>query len=357
MLYIYKMKPDYLDRYTDYLSVTFGYATATGFSPLLDERISHDKLTRALTDKICNSREIWLQVKSTVREIESEEGCLLFDDTVIEKPHRDENELNGWHYDHSKGCKVKGANLLNCLYHAGGNSIPVSFELNRQAVVYSEINTHQEKRIREITTNELMRNMRGVCTKNTMKFKWVLADSGLGSVENLRHIKLDFKKDFMVAKTKCWFAVSEEDQAKGRFTRIDQLNGSEPEVKKGWLKGMNFPVPLVRQVFTNQGGSSSIGYLAGSDLEVGWNTITTIYQKRWQVEVFHKSLKSNAATAKSPARRVVSQANHVFASIVAVFKMEKLKMTTHPNHFALKSKLYMNAVQAVYEQLQLLRAG
>ena len=200
MLSIYRMKPDYLDRYTDYLSVTFGYATATGFSPRLDERISHDQLTRALSDKLCNSRELWLQVKSTVRKIESDEGCLLFDDTIIEKPHMDENELIGWHYDHSKGRHVKGVNLLNCLYHVGGNSIPVAFELIRKSMVYSEIKIRKEKRISEITKNELRRNMLGICTKNTMKFKWVLADSWFGSVENMRHIKLDFKKDFMVAQ-------------------------------------------------------------------------------------------------------------------------------------------------------------
>jgi hypothetical protein len=58
-----------------------------------------------------------------------------------------------------------------------------------------------------------------------MKFKWVLADSWLGSVENLRHIKLDFKKDFRVAlQINRWLAVSEADQAKGYFTRIDQLD-------------------------------------------------------------------------------------------------------------------------------------
>jgi hypothetical protein len=76
--------------------------------------------------------------------------------------------------------------------------------------------------------------------------------------------------------------------------------------------------------------------------------MTTIYQKRWQVEVFHQSLKSNAALAKSPVHRLVSQANHVFASIITVFKMEPLKMRTKLHHFALKSWWYLNAVRAAY---------
>jgi hypothetical protein len=37
------MNTEYLDLYTDYLAVTFGYATATGLSDMLDGSISHDK--------------------------------------------------------------------------------------------------------------------------------------------------------------------------------------------------------------------------------------------------------------------------------------------------------------------------
>lgn len=77
----------------------------------------------------------------------------------------------------------------------------------------------------------------------------------------------------------------------------------------------------------------------------------------WKVEVFHKSLKPNAALAKSPARRVNAQSNHIFASIAAVFKMECLKIRTKPNHFALRSKLYLKAVRSAFEELQKLKVA
>ena len=44
------MNTIYLDLYTDYLAVTFGYVAATGLSNMLDDSISHDKLTRFLPD-------------------------------------------------------------------------------------------------------------------------------------------------------------------------------------------------------------------------------------------------------------------------------------------------------------------
>ena len=63
----------------------------------------------------------------------------------------------------------------------------------------------------------------------------------------------------------------------------------------GWIKGLDFPVLLHRQVFTNKDGSKGTLYLACSDLDLQALDIETIYQKRWRVEVFHKTLKSDAA--------------------------------------------------------------
>ena len=151
--------------------------------------------------------------------------------------------------------------------------------------------------------------------------------------------------------------MTEEDRAKGGFLRLDQIEWPEPKAMTGWLKGLSFPVQLARQVFTNQDGSTGIRYLAGSQLAADWDTITTIYQKRWKVEVFHKSLKSNAAQALSPARHVNAQANHILASIVAVFNLECLKMSTKLNHFALRSKLYLKAIRSAFDELQALKSN
>ena len=92
-----------LDRYSGYLTATFGYATATGLSQLLDGSISHDAVSRFLSEREYTPKDLWKQVKRTVREIESADGVLVFDDTVQEKPHMDENDLICWHYDHCQG--------------------------------------------------------------------------------------------------------------------------------------------------------------------------------------------------------------------------------------------------------------
>ena len=103
---------------------------------MLDGQISHDQVTRFLSQAEYTSKELWHQVKSVVRTIEREDGVLIFDDTIQEKPHTDENELICWHFDHSKNRSVKGLNLLNCIYQAGEVSVPVAYELVRKPIPF-----------------------------------------------------------------------------------------------------------------------------------------------------------------------------------------------------------------------------
>ena len=106
-----------------------------------------------------------------------------------------------------------------------------------------------------------------------------------------------------------------------------------------WLKGLNFEVLLTKQVFTNQDGTSGELYLVTNDLSLPSKAISIIYEKRWSVEVFHKSLKQNAGLEKSPTKYEVTQSNHIFASMIAYCKMELLKIKENKNHFALKARL------------------
>ena len=85
------MNTKYFDLYTDYLAVTFGYATAAGLSHMLDGNISHDKFTRFPADGEWSSRNLW----------------------------------------------KKGINMLNCLYHVGDVSVPAAFELIRKPIRFS----------------------------------------------------------------------------------------------------------------------------------------------------------------------------------------------------------------------------
>lgn len=351
------MDKEKLELYTDYLISNFGQATATGLSGLLDGQLSHDKVTRFLTERAYTSRDLWMGVKAVVRKVESEDGVLIFDDTIQEKAWTDENDVVCWHYDHVAGRTVKGINLLNALYTSKETSIPVAFEVIKKPLLFCDVKTHQIKRAGEVTKNELMRNMLAACLANQLKFRYVLMDSWYAAQENFEFIDKKGKHFIAALKDNRLVASSEEDRQQGRFVRIDAVSLQDRQAVRGWLKGYGKPVLLSRRIFTNKDGSTGVLNLVCSDVTLDGETAAAIYQRRWKVEEFHKSLKSNAGLAKSPTQTVTTQNNHVFMAIFAVFKLECLTMRHKLNHFALRAKLLLKATQQAYDQLQTLRAA
>ena len=53
------MTKELLDLYSDYLLSSFGTTTATGLSRLLDGAVSHDQVTRFLSEKVKTSSDLW----------------------------------------------------------------------------------------------------------------------------------------------------------------------------------------------------------------------------------------------------------------------------------------------------------
>ena len=345
-----------LDLYTDYLLSTFGAATATGLSAMVEGEVSHDRITRFLSGQDFTSKDLWQQVKPVVRSVENNDGVLIFDDTIQEKEWTDESELMCWHYDHVSGRNVRGINLLNALYRCNGASIPVAFELVKKPIQYCDIKTHQLKRKSVVTKNELMREMIETCIRNELKFSFVLMDSWFSATENFEFITGKGRHFIAALKDNRLIAVNENDRKHGRFQRVENLNLPEQTVVRGWLKGYPKEVLVVRQVFTNKDGSTGTLHLVSSDSTCDYDAITTTYKKRWQVEVFHKSLKSNANLAKSPTRTLRTQSNHVFLAICAAFKLECLSLKNKLSPFALCRKLLINASRSAYGQLLQMRA-
>jgi len=113
---------------------------------------------------------------------------------------------------------------------------------------------------------------------------------------------------------------------------------------------------LVRQVFTNEDGSTGVRYLVTNDLTLNADQIITIYQKRWKVEEYHRSLKQNASLAKSPTRTETTQTNHFVASLWSFVKIELLKVQTNKNHYQLKAHLYCSALRQAFDELQILQS-
>lgn len=346
------MSDKLLDLYTDYLISSFGQVTATGLARLLNEEVSHDQITRFLAGEPKRSADLWRIAKPLVRQIESDSGVIVIDDTIEEKEYTDENELICWHFDHSKGRNVKGIYFLSALYVTDQGALPVAFDLVTKAQAYVDDKSGNLKRRSSISKNERYRMLLRVVVHNQIKFRYVVNDSWYSSSDNMKMIKRDLRREFvMPLKSNRKVALSPEEKGRGQYKAVSQLEIPEAATLEVWLEDVGFPLHLTKQVFTNEDGSTGVLYLVTSDLTLPADRIQQLYQRRWSVEEYHKSLKQNASLERSPARTTTTQRNHLFSSLCAYLKLESLKWQTKLNHFALKSKIYQSALKAAYSEL------
>jgi hypothetical protein len=343
-----------LDIYSDYLIAQNQYATAVGLSDILEGRISHDKITRFLNGNEFTSKDLWEYVRPELRRIEEDKGgVLIIDDTIEEKTYTDENEIICWHFSHSKGRCVKGANILSCLARYGDIALPITYELVCKDVLFCDVATRKVKRQSSISKNQMFRSMIAQAISNKVKFEYVLADTWFGAKKNMEFVHYEMKKKFIFGvKANRLIALSEEDKKKGQYQNLNTLPLKDGEKRIVWLKDLSFPVALIVKIFKNEDGSTGTLYLVTNDLESSADRIYEVYQKRWRIEEYHKSIKQNASLGKSPTKVVKSQKNHIFASIIAYCKLEFLKVKTSLNHFGMKYMLLMKANRAAFLELE-----
>lgn len=270
-----------------------------------------------------------------------------------------------WHFDHTVSRSVigeysfspEGINLVSALYFSQNVALPVALHFVLKTELFTDPKTGKERFQSPITKNEIAQTMVASAVKKQIIFRYVLADTWFSSADNMTFIKNKSKKDFIIPlKTNRNVFLAEPSAKLGKSVKLSSLDFDTNPLHTLWLEEVDFPLLVSRQVFRNENGSEGVLYLSSSDLSLSASSLSLLYQKRWKVEEYHKSLKSNASFSKSPTYRIRSQSNHFFASVVAYIKLEVCRTATRLNHFAQKAQLYQAAIVSAFEQLQEVKA-
>ena len=350
-----------LNLYADFLICNTKQASATNLSQMVNGKVSHDAVTRLLSTNDFSSVDLWYKTKDTIRSVcpsfddyknlpASEQPIVSIDDSIIEKRYSSENELNCWHFDHCSGRSLQGINLVTALWVFKDWSLPVAYEAVIKDII--TIIDDKPKRISKKTKIEIMLDFLRILHKNNLPVTYVVFDSWFSCQEVFEFIRNKMGKHFVCPiKNNRLLALSEANKLNGNWIHLDQVDFSGNQAIKIWLKGVNFPVLLYQQVFINKDKSTGILYLITDNLELTALEIIAIYEKRWKVEEYHKSIKSNIGIGKSPTHTIKTQLNHIFASLYAFVKLEKIGHKLKKNHFAVQKLLYIPALQVAYKIL------
>jgi len=345
--------------YQDFLISSSGKLHATIFGKVLGKGYSHDRFTKQLLlDKdLDDDIKLWKNIKSLLRYYENEEsGCIAIDDCLLHKPHTKVNDsVVCWHYDHVSQRMAKGILMLNFQYTDDtGISIPLGYEIITKTE--SKWSKEYKKDIKKsmFTKNEIMRDKLEILHHNNkVKFKYVLFDKWFSSLENLVFINDILKKKFVTPiKSNRKIAISVEDRNKGNYVNISSVDIEACSSRLIYLEGYKDPINLIKQVVKNGNDDKSVYlYLITNDITLNFQEVLDVYKKRWKIEEYHKSLKQNLRIEHSPTKVETSQRNHIHLCVCAFIKLEKLRLNYNLNHFALKEKIYIEALKVAYEKV------
>lgn len=350
-----------LGLYSDFLIASFGQTSATTLARLLEGEVSHDQVSRFLQQVEPFSRTLWQLAKPVVRQIEQEDGTISVDDCVIPKPHSQENGVVEWYFDHTTNRTVLGISFITAYYSVitpmGRLGVPVAGEVIVKKPVWDE-KKHTTKMKSPITKNEHYRVLLASCKANRIKYKYVLNDTWYTNAENMNFVVEDMGKHFvMAAKENLVVMICDEDDKIRWSGKISELEIEEGQVCEVYISGVDFALYVSKHIFKNENGTTGTLHLCSDDKTLTSDQTLAVYQERWPIEEFHKSLKQNASLAKSPTSSPACQIKHILCSFYGYIKLEKLKMSTGENHFALRTKLYISALKASYAELVRLQAG
>ena len=349
-----------VSQYQDFMISSFENIEMTKLSKIVG--CSHDKFTKGLllNRNIESDEKLWDNIKPFLRDYESEDdGCLLVDDSLLHKPYTKVNEVVNYHYDHVSGKSVKGIMMLNFHYtDSSGISIPLGYEIiTKSEDVWSK---EYQKNIKKsmFTKNEIMRDKLNILHfHNELKYGYILFDKWFSSTENLEFIHNTLKKKFITpSKSNRLVALSLEDKNNGKYVSISSVDTGGSSSRFIYLKGCDIPLKLIKlTVKDNSDGENSYLYLITNNIDISTDKALEIYKRRWKIEEYHKSLKQNLKIEHSPTKIEISQRNHIHLAVLAFIKLEKLRLNYKMNHFAIKEKIYIEALKIAFEKVQQLK--
>ena len=210
----------------------------------------------------------------------------------------------------------------------------------------------------KFTKNEIMRDKLEILNfHNGLKYRYVLFDKWFASVENLVFINDILEKKFVCPlKKNRKVALSREDKKNGKYVNIADVDTGACSSRLVYLEGYEDSLKIVKQVSKDGDDDESIYlYLVTNDIGLSTNKILEIYKRRWKIEEYHKSLKQNLRIEHSPTKVETSQLNHILLCTCGFIRLEQLRLNYNMNHFAIKEKIYIQALNSAYQEVDKLK--
>ena len=283
------------ELYSTFLRVTSQRYSALSLSEVSPVDLSHDSISRWLSEAKCQPKDIWNEAKSHVLDTT---GVLIVDDTILDKQRSDKIELVRYQYSGNVHDVIKGIGMLNFLWVNKNNEVSPM-----------DVRIYEPKEDGK-TKNDHFREMLQHAKEREVKPEAVIADSWYSSLDNLKCIR-DFGWNFVMGLRK--------NRVVNKNQKLCDLDIPEAGLRihlrgYGWIT-----------VFRFVSSDRRTDYIGTNVENPTRDQILALVKKRWEIEVFHRELKQTCGLEQCQARTSRAQRNHIVLSVLTWIKQAALR--------------------------------
>ena len=302
------VKPTRLDYCQYLLSTSINY-TLTHFAAHC-QRFSYDQINRYLAGDRLRPRTVWEHVKSDV--VQTPDGYVIFDDTVLDKRYAKEIALAKKQYSGNAGGIIKGIGLVTCVY--------VNPMLDRYWLIDYRIYDKQGDGKSKL--DHVRDRLCVLVNSRKVAFSTVLMDARYASKPLLLYIESFQKMYYCPLKSN---RLVDDSNGSNPYYRVDTLHWTDAEQPLGKrVKLHKFPkhqkVKIFRVASARRTDYVATNALSQSDVSV----VRQVCDVRWKLERFHREAKQLTGLESCQCRLARIVRNHIAAAfLVWVYLMRK----------------------------------
>lgn len=284
---------------------------------------SHDTINRYLKGEKITPRLVWEKVESQIEP--SEQGYVIFDDTVLDKNHSRRIEAVRRQWSGNAGGVIRGLGVVTCIY--------VNPETDQFWVIdYRIYDPDGDGKSKIDHLHEMLTNAHH---QKKLPFRAVLMDTWYASRKVMRHIEKLQKIYYCPIKKN---RLVDETGGAEPYENVENLSWSQAEKRTGKRVHLRkFPkghrVKLFRLVIS----TDRTDYIVTNDVDQDSADDTReVCAVRWKIEQFHREAKQVTGIEQCQCRSARIQRNHVGCAMLVWVRLKEVAEQTQQSIYQVK---------------------
>jgi hypothetical protein len=274
--------------------------TGTYFADSVDE-LHHDSVYRFLRDSSITPDVVRRYSMQDV--VESPNGYVIYDDTVVDKNHSRSIELVRRQYSGNAGRVIRGIGIVTAIYY--NPDVDEFYVLDYR--IWDKAGDGKTKL-------DLVAEMFDGFVNKRLVFRYVLMDTWYATTALMCRIAAAEKIYYCPMKTN---RMVDDSGGTKPYQAVNTLEWSKDELQHGKLvKVRGFAMDTKHKLFRVTISTDRTDYVITNDVtQDSADDVRKAHAIRWKIEEFHRELKQLTGIEKCQSRKARSQRNHIAIAI------------------------------------------